>query len=620
MSAHKPDYASRDANESHLPKALSPSFEYPILVCQNFDGVLSGEGDRVSPSELTSIARSRGRILMQARGGAGKTETLKILERSAAEEQITVIQIDVIDVVSQAGPGVDGSAASVIVDSLSEQTSDGNDKLLLLDGLNEIPPDLAPAVIEAVDELAVRDLSVGTVVTDRLSRRHLSSRWGLATLGMVPNHIQQKFLGETHELCSIPFYLESARHTGRAWKIRSDTHKDFLLHHAVTEDELGRLSLGAFRQYELTSNRKLDPDEFIKSIGKATFDKLVTNRIVVDADSAPRFSHHLIHDYLAASYLAQHPDLWGPQGFDTITFRATSFDALAMVLEQIPTMVDAFLLRVYDWNFYASAYLLAEDRMGSSQVSGDLEVAILSLLAEKRFDRVAATAEQVSDALRAQPSAIAKELLRKPDIEAILETVRERVSGDSLKAWRDIFTRNVGAPMESCDVQVLQAEDALLGWTMAAVIRRSEVSNAHLKEIRRLLKLSHPPTVRWRTAHTLGAFPRQEVVDDLIACFLRDEEIWVRYGALRSLVEVAAEGSPELRKEVFDRMSRMQFIFIINQEERLQREAERAFLMREYPSDWPETAGMVIEQLWAASPSVEAQDRWRRLANGLKPV
>ncbi|GGW68511.1 hypothetical protein GCM10010350_61400 [Streptomyces galilaeus] len=555
---------------------------------------------------------------MQARGGAGKTETLKVLERSAAEEQIAVTAIDIIDVVSQAGQGMDGSAASAIVDSLAEETSDGNDKLLLLDGLNEIPPDLAPAVIEAVDELAVRDLSVGTIMTDRISRRHLSSRWGLATLGVVPNDIQRKFLGETHELCSIPFYLESARNSGRVWKIRSDIHRDFLLRHAVMEDELGRLSLGAFRQYELSSNRKLDPVKFIDSIGKAAFDKLVANQIVVGMDSAPRFSHHLIHDYLAASYLAQHPDLWGPQAFDAITFRATSFDALAMVLEQVPATADAFLLCVYDWNFYASAYLLAEDRMGSSQVSDDLEVAILSLLAEKRFDRVASTAEQVSDALRVHPSIIAKELLRKPDTESILETVKERVSGDSLKAWRDIFTRSVDAPLASCDVHVLQSEDSLLGWTMAAVIKRSEVSNARLKEIRRLLKLSHPATVRWRAAHTLGAFPRQEVVDDLIACFLRDDEIWVRYGALRSLVEVAAGGSPELRREVFDRMSRMDLISIIHQEEKLQREAERAFLMREYPSDWPETAGVVIEQLWAASPSVESQDRWRRLANRLK--
>ena len=90
----------------------------------------------------------------------------------------------------------------------------------------------------------------------------------------------------------------------------------------------------------------------------------------MDGDDAS-FRHHLIHDYLAALHMAQDRSTWTPGGFDTITLTASSFDPLAMVLEQLPDPADAdlFLRRIYDWNFYGAAYALATCRGRQSTLS-----------------------------------------------------------------------------------------------------------------------------------------------------------------------------------------------------------------------------------------------------------
>ncbi|MBA2950354.1 hypothetical protein [Streptomyces himalayensis] len=619
-------------SESHLStiwdSTHSPPFKYPIIVGRDFDDILSGKGQIFTLREFIRLAHSKGRVLLQARGGAGKSVTLSKIAKSAASAGIRVSEVSVLSALAQAGARHESNSALGIADSLMETATSASgsskESLILIDGLNEVSSDMAPAVLDAVDELALRDLQLGAIVTDRLVRRDLSGRWGLATLGPVPERVQRKLLGERydsalHELSSIPYYLDRLHSSNLETKsIRSDFHRGFFLGHSISHDELEVLCEAAFSQYETTSSRELLVDKFIDDIGKEIWNKLVRDQIIVEDGSAPRFSHHLLHDYLAASYLAKHPELWARKGFDIVTFRAASFDVLAMVLEQCPSQADDLLLKVYDWNLYAAAYLLAEDRMGARQVSEDLEVAILSLLAEKRFDRIIATSTQVSDALRVHPSELAHLLLRAPGVDAITDFVAQRQFLDFLQAWQRTFIRKRNDPSGPADIDTLQSEDPLLGWTTAAVIRRSRVSDEHLQKIRKLLGLSHPQPVRWRAAHTLGAFPATEVVDDLVSCFLREKDLWVNYGVVRSLIEVAAAGSTDLRERIFERMSNVDFVSEINQQEALKREVERALVIRTPPEDWPEFAGLLIEQLWALSESVEAQDRWRRVARRLR--
>ncbi|WP_327125450.1 HEAT repeat domain-containing protein [Streptomyces sp. NBC_01727] len=602
-----------------------PSFGYPILICNDFDDVLSGRGSPVTPDQLIKIAQSQGRVLLQARGGSGKTETLKVLSRKAYGIGVATLLVDLMDVMVRIGAHAGVSAiAEDLLERVDSPPGSDEESLLLLDGLNEVPPEVAPAVVAAVDDLAIRNLRVSTIVTDRLSRRPLTSRWALATLGAVPEDVMREIIGvvdsKSQEMYAIPYYLDKVRPEGAEGKMRSDIHKGYLLDHAVEEKELDSLSEAAFRQYESNRSRELDRTSFISVTGKHVWEQLVGAGVIIDDHhaAAPHFTHHLIHDYLAARYLAKCPNVWGADSFDVVTFHATSFDALAMLLEQCSGKADVLLLSVYDWSMYAAAYLLAECRRGVSQVSEDLEAAILSLLAERRFDRIVATSIRVSDALRLHPSDVASRLLQAADLDAISQIVEARTFGDSLQTWKKVFTRKIQGPSEADDLNLLRSEDPLLGWTMATVIRRSRVSDARLREIGKLLNPSSSQPVRWRAAHAIGAFPSREVVEDLIATFLRDKDMWVQYGVVRSLIEAAASGGSELRHEVFSRMSQLDFLSAILEKDKLKQKVEKALLIRESPADWPESAGLLIEGLWALSETVEAQDLWRRVARDLR--
>jgi hypothetical protein len=79
------------------------------------------------------------------------------------------------------------------------------------------------------------------------------------------------------------------------------------------------------------------------------------------ADSA-QFSHHLLHDYLAARHVSELPEAgWTPATLNTISFDASSFDTVALVFEQLDEgRADDFLRRLYDWNLYAAGYALGE--------------------------------------------------------------------------------------------------------------------------------------------------------------------------------------------------------------------------------------------------------------------
>jgi HEAT repeat protein len=101
----------------------------------------------------------------------------------------------------------------------------------------------------------------------------------------------------------------------------------------------------------------------------------------------------------------------------------------------------------------------------------------------------------------------------------------------------------------------LKSPDSMVGWTAANVLKRTKVSLRALTFVKALTKSLHP-VVRWRAVHVLGSFPSSGNVGTVSRILVTDRDHWVRYGAVRSLVEMAALGTSEIRKSALSAIKR----------------------------------------------------------------
>ncbi len=98
----------------------------------------------------------------------------------------------------------------------------------------------------------------------------------------------------------------------------------------------------------------------------------------------------------------------------------------------------------------------------------------------------------------------------------------------------------------------------------------------------------------------------------------REPRSWVAYGALRSLVEMAAVGGPELRQYIFRSLSE-RAVSIVEQE-RLKEELERAVFVNknQAPLGWVESVTALIRTLRQHEKNVERWDHWERVAYAIR--
>ena len=115
----------------------------------------------------------------------------------------------------------------------------------------------------------------------------------------------------------------------------------------------------------------------------------------------------------------------------------------------------------------------------------------------------------------------------------------------------------------------------------------------------------------------MRAFPAQDNVDMLFARLDNDKYEWVRYGALRSLMEIAAR-SLDLRDRVFralgDRLG------ILESHGRLSGEFSRAAFAKELEDreGWMRAIGQIIRRLADRTVSKGEFERWVRLSGDLE--
>jgi hypothetical protein len=301
-----------------------------------------------------------------------------------------------------------------------------------------------------------------------------------------------------------------------------------------------------------------------------------------------------------------------------LTFKANSFDAIAFALEllrQDPS--GEFLYAVYDWNPYAVGYALAEARIGEDDVPRDVRLMIIAMLAERRFDRHFHSARRAGDALDLLKDNDAVQLraaASRADLLALISKID--IHGEVYNRWSELFTLKEAASAPPELIPALENEVSVIGWTAANVLKRVRLSEADEDALRAMAK-SSVPVVRWRSVHALGSTCAAQTIETLFDRLDNDSDENVRYGAIRSLVEVASRAPDQLAKIVDKIIERLPQI--LHSPRIISELCRVVFLAPGFaPPNWVEEISRVFYALLEREDSMLEAEQWSRLASRIR--
>jgi nucleoside phosphorylase len=561
-----------------------PPFQFTANTAETYDRLRAGalrsenEGiDSLIPSDVTPL------VALYGGGGAGKSTILRRLFSGIHAQVRSPVLIDLTEYKKRAasgkrskqrrrradgrGPGLVERVLEASMPRLSKRQLEGVARrtgrlVLLLDGLNEVSREARNAILNYCLQLH-RGMRAHVLVTDRFGsgeglEAFLATAVNLLPANIVEAQYDEKFgrgtFGELDEsarhIHRIPFFLALALQLGHSSE--GATTESRMLERFLTErcgvtsahiDRSAKATLGASDRESLNVDLPL----FRKTAGRSLAGRLQRDGILSSAGS--RFEHHLWRDYFFARGFARLGHrTWTDDRFDTATMIGASRESLSMTTEQLKGagIVDRFIKKVYDWNYFAAADCIVDlPSDGTVGPSRPVRLAILALLAEKRFDRVERTRERAESSLRRHQDGLGRAFLQVGSPQELLEYVRESDErGEWFTLWKGVFTKEGGNVLLGKEVNLIEDEDSILGWTVANVIRRTAPSVAVKGNLIRLYKRwsrsRHRRSVRWRIVHALGRYPEGDAVSLLIHAFEHDAYDWARYGAVRSLTEIAA--------------------------------------------------------------------------------
>jgi HEAT repeat protein len=608
--------------------------------------------DVTDADQLFRIATDVGRTIISANGGSGKTSIANRTVELATAHNIRTFLIDMkkwspaIQENWENGTGDVLARADFLLTKLCQPEASlaaidalppNVPKLVIIDGLNEIRSSLGQEIIASADKMASAYPGLSVLIMDRLARRSMmEARWKLGTVLPLEEQVIQKALaqrfgddpwrtasGSQKQLLESPFFLDKTLQDGSLAATTSEAVWRYLLTHSgLQEVQIEAAARGAFGAYEGgRGGRTFSLVEFEEAAGRDVTEALRNAGILMTQGNEAYFQHHLFHDVLAARFVAKHRELWSDDILDALTFRASAFDAIAKVLEQLaPQNADDFIRKVFDWNPYAAAYAISDAQTATEiGVSPPMRVVMAASLAERLWDPVEATAQRSADALGLLGSAEARTFLQASDLAAAIRVASSfRFDDRWFVDWQRLYTKQPMSPAADHEVELLSSEDSIAGWTVAGVLRRSQLNQHQLARVR---EMAHDPAasqaVRWRAVHVLGAFPNTQNKDELVERLSHENAAWVRYGTLRSLMEMAAR-SPELRESILRAV--LEKIDVVLGEPRLLEEFSRTALAKVTADrqTWRRGIGGILRVLADRAQTPQDLERWVRLGQEIE--
>lgn len=596
-------------------------------------------------AELLDLISRERRVVLRGPAGSGKSRIARRLSRQLAERDANVMCIDLRDGrASELNERLARALSSNEFDSAMDallriapedvtlsafrSSSSTNLTVCFLDGLNE-QAGIARHVIDTLHEEARQHPRIHFVVMDRMElRSDFDSRWCIvdvlplepavvrsAVQGVLGSAEYDRLSPGVREVLTSPYFLSDALVRGR---LDSLTRTDVLQRHldSVIKDKgnsWDALAEHAHHSYVHEKSVLFPYDAFRSRLGESA-EILIDSGIVEQAgNDRGRYRHQLLHDFLASRHaLKRGPAAWDHPLFDDITLQGQSFDALAMLSKQITTVEnrEKLLERVHDWNWWATLSLLSElSGHGTAAIGVDLEVAIVAVVKAKCFDPIEDTRERARAACSRHTIARDSELLRAESLEKLERLARLERPSEWFDRWYAAFT-GADARGGGALKQLLEA-DSLIGWARANSMRRRPLTHDESLSVVNYFDARNGPSpadcaIRWRCVHALAASESVEVVSSLGAAAATDSYHWVRYGALRSLVEIAVASQSGAMREA----ALVQLRDVPLDQPRARAAAGRALFHDRLRPDAVKAAREIMTMVRGASHGVQEQERW----------
>jgi hypothetical protein len=626
---------------------LSPPIDVKLASCSTYSDLLRGNHEEPGTiDDLVLWAIKRGRVIISGRGASGKSAIIYRAALKAAELQFApyIINLSRWDHAAteewKKVRGTSRDALDFLLLRFSSSNQDVSDaeflspsiqKLFFLDGLNETPGTTADEILAACDEVASIMVGASFVVSDRIARRNLNAehKWRFVMpLPVQQDEVKKLLSGKavpagSEGLLDSPFFLDRA--------IRGELRNSPLATIRELVENRGKLdatalahaSQAAYSAYEIDVSRTFSVARFVELGREDVLNTLLIGGILVRVDDElVAFAHHWYHDYLASKYVTDNPTLWSfenrHRALDILTFGANSFDAVAFALEMLPLDASGqFIQAVYDWNPYAAGYALAEASISVDDIPPGVRLVILAMLAERRFDRHYFSAIRAADALDLLDDKDAVEMRAASSLSELQRLIAKIDSpSKEFSSWRELFLVEVGSPAPNTLISAIENENSMMGWAAANVLKRLTLTVEQTQDIIDIARKDRP-VIRWRAVHVMGGFIDSNFIAELLSHLDRDEDEYVRYGSLRSLIEIASRTEEYLPRIVDSLLERLD---PLKSRPRLLGELKRAvFLSKDVaPETWVQQISRLFYELLDRADSAEEAEQWSGSASRLR--
>lgn len=446
------------------------------------------------------------------------------------------------------------------------------DFYLVLDGLNEILD------IEVQKDLvyALYDISINYHVKVLIGTRSLLvdvfENWKHFSLNKLSVQSINKFLekegrsdlavksdSDEFSLLKIPFFLDNfvSNHIG---KLKSSSFSDYIENHlfnlvpAESKEALfERIANILFENY--TNNQRLFIEgKYFNENEIELFLKYGILKISEMDDSMYSLDHELVTEFFVAKAFSKRVELWNYSYFDRLSRNfQISFELLQMTYEQInnPHEAELFLKGIYDWNFNATLHCVENVNIQNNVA---FSRAFTMTLYEKMFDRFYHTKKRLAKKVdllvsRYKLRGVNREVFdtsstnklifnSKDEFYFFAEENKSFFINDRYAEWYEIFSeRNISENLVLASR--ISDKDPLIGWTVSNIFKRDFLPDNTSFYFLDKFSNTNDDIVKWRIIHTLGSSNNDQVLDFLFKCIGdRNLYIWIRFGAIRSLMEM----------------------------------------------------------------------------------
>jgi hypothetical protein len=521
--------------------------------------------DKLMPDDI-----NRG-IVLHGGGGTGKTTILKRLYIKAVRKKMIPIWLNLKDYINNKSIVAMSKNINDILQSTCPQITQQELKNLIqtekivifIDSFSEVSNEIREIIAQYIQVL-ISTKHCYALIADRLTTSWDYGNFKHAKVNYLDKTtIQSEFINaqlgnydqldpSLQEIYKNPFFLNLAIQTRNVYhnsRVKSSIFNEFFQYSLsyVNVDDLAKITFES-----ICNNGKCDYEYINNKINYVDIEKLKAAEVL----NAKSFQHHLWVDYLVSRYLSQHSQQWNNPSFDKATlYSSATIESLMMTIEQLNTnQTDTFIKCIFDWNLTVAVQCVSElCNLHSNLLTRDISFAIIANTVEKRYDAIERTRNRACKNIKIYEQLDAWKPFIALDTQDKLFRYINTLCSDSnwFNKWKQLFTNNCRD--FQFDVSLIKDKDPLIGWTVANLVRRRSISELEQDKIRQIFKNCSSldyDSVRWRAVHCLGKYPNEKNAALLFDAVINDPYHWVRYGATRALIEIAAKANATMCQEI----------------------------------------------------------------------